>query len=359
MRIVILHDLTVDAYDFATRTGWEIKPEGACKAEVCVPLPAAARLADGRLDVSIVAERLGMPLVADEAHGIWALGPETAVTGRVLTSAVAPDLELPDADGNPFQLSSLRGKKVVLVSWASWCGCRFDLPLWQNLRDRWKEDGVEVVTVALDVDADEAKPFIEKAHAEHPSLIDEAHVSDELFGFVNVPNGVWIDEDGMIVRPAEPAHPGRNPANESFRKIDTATVLPDVAEMLVEARKIKSDPDIYVEMIDDWIANDRDSRYALAPDEVIRRSDPRTNAEATAAAEFELGQHLHRAGDHAAAIPHWREAHRLYPANWTYKRQAWQFEDPFRQGHTNAYDSSWFEDLKKIGAENYYPQIVP
>jgi peroxiredoxin len=359
VRTVILHDLSVDEHDFASRTGWAVKPEGACKAEVCVPLPPEVRTADGRLDVGILAEKLGMPLVQDAAHGIWALGPETTVTGRVLTSAVAPDLELPDADGNTFTLSSLRGKKVVLVSWASWCGCRFDLPLWQQLRDRWKDEGVEVVTVALDVEASEARPFIEKAHPEHPSLIDEAHVSDELFGFVNVPNGVWIDEEGMIVRPAEPAHPGRNPANESFRKVDVSTVPPDVAEMLIEARKIKSDPDMYVEMIDDWIANDRASRYALAPEEVVRRSASRTDAEATAAAEFELGQHLHRAGDHTAAIPHWREAHRLHPDNWTYKRQAWQFEDPFRQGRTEAYESSWFEDLKKIGAENYYPEIVP
>jgi peroxiredoxin len=356
---VILHDLSVDEHDFATRTGWAIKPEGACKAEACVPLPADVRLDDGHLDVVVLAKRLGMPLIADVAHGIWALGPETAVTGRVLTSAVAPELDLPDADGNSFKLSSLRGQKVVLVSWASWCGCRFDLPLWQQLRERWKPLGVEVVTVALDVEANDARPFIEKAHPEHPSLIDEAHVSDELFGFVNVPNGVWIDEDGMIVRPAEPAHPGRNPATESFRKVDVSTVLPDIAEMLVEARKIKSDPNIYVEMVDDWIARDRESRYALDPDEVVRRSDPRTNAEATAAAEFELGQYLHRAGDHAAAIPHWREAHRLYPDNWTYKRQAWNFEDPMRQGPTDVYDSSWFEDLKKIGAENYYRPIVP
>ena len=61
-----------------------------------------------------------MPLVADAAHGLWALGPETAVTGRALTTAVAPELELPDADGNPFRLSSLRGQKVLLVAWASW-----------------------------------------------------------------------------------------------------------------------------------------------------------------------------------------------------------------------------------------------
>ena len=120
MRTVILHDLTVDEHEFAARTGWSIKPQGACKAEACVPLPPEARTSDSRLDVSVVAPRLGMPLVADEAHGIWALGPETAVTGRALTSAVAPELTLPDADGNPFKLSSLHGQKVLLVAWASW-----------------------------------------------------------------------------------------------------------------------------------------------------------------------------------------------------------------------------------------------
>ena len=117
---MILHDLAVDEHDFETRTGWAIKPQGACKAEVCVPLPAEVRVAGGRLDASVLSERLGMPLVADAAHGIWALGPETAVTGRALTSAVAPELVLSDADGNPFKLSSLRGQKVLLVAWASW-----------------------------------------------------------------------------------------------------------------------------------------------------------------------------------------------------------------------------------------------
>jgi len=350
--------LAIDEHEFATRTGWAIKPEGACKGEVCVPLPAEARLPDGRLDVAVVADRLGMPIVADDAHGIWAVGPETAVTGRALTTALAPDLELPDAEGNMFKLSSLRGQKVVLVAWASWCGCRFDLPIWQELRTRWHERGLEVVTVALDVEASDAVPFIEKAKPEHPSLIDEAHVTDELFGFVNVPNGVWIDEEGVIVRPSEPMHPGRNPATESFRKIDLSTVPDDVKEMLTEARKIKSDPEISTAMIDDWVEHGEQSKYALSPDEVIRRSEPRTDAEATAAAEFELGQHLHRAGDHAAAIPHWREAHRLYPDNWTYKRQAWNIEDPIRQGHTDVYEGSWFEDIKKIGAENYYREII-
>ena len=120
MRTVILHDLTVDEHEFEARTGWSIKPQGACKAEACVPLPPEASASDGRLDASVLASRLGMPLVADDVHGIWALGPETAVTGRALTSAVAPELTLPDADGNPFKLSSLHGQKVLLVAWASW-----------------------------------------------------------------------------------------------------------------------------------------------------------------------------------------------------------------------------------------------
>jgi hypothetical protein len=136
---VILEELAVDAGVFEARTGWAIKPQGACKGEVCVPLPAMAQLADGRLDPTVLAERLGMPLVTDERRPpnmresrpdtgrpprkfgqVWALGPETAVTGRSLTTAVAPELVLPDADGNPFRLSSLRGQKVLLVAWASW-----------------------------------------------------------------------------------------------------------------------------------------------------------------------------------------------------------------------------------------------
>jgi hypothetical protein len=89
-----------------------------CKGEVCVPLPEQA-VADGRIDASTLEERLGMPLVHDGEHGLWALGPES-LTGRALLSATAPELVLPDVDGRPFALSSLHGQKVVLVAWASW-----------------------------------------------------------------------------------------------------------------------------------------------------------------------------------------------------------------------------------------------
>ncbi len=117
---MLLNSLTVEADRLAARTGWVVKPEGACKGEVCVPLPEDAWMGDDRLDVEVLSGRLGMPLVRHEDTDLWALGPETAVTGRALTTVVAPDLTLPDAAGATFRLSSLRGQKVVLVAWASW-----------------------------------------------------------------------------------------------------------------------------------------------------------------------------------------------------------------------------------------------
>ena len=108
---MIVDSLDASAEDFAAATGWEIKPEGACKGEVCVPLGS------GGFDLQSTTERLGMALVADETHGRWAIGPDS-VGGRALVTALAPELVLGDLDGNEFRLSSLRGQKVVVVSWA-------------------------------------------------------------------------------------------------------------------------------------------------------------------------------------------------------------------------------------------------
>ncbi len=113
---MLLTELTMSAVDFEEATGWAAKPEGMCKGEVCVPAPGA--VTDGAVDIEAVSARLGMALVHDEQHAVWALGPESG--GRALTTAVAPELELPDADGNPFKLSAMHGRKVLLVAWASW-----------------------------------------------------------------------------------------------------------------------------------------------------------------------------------------------------------------------------------------------
>jgi hypothetical protein len=115
---VILTELIADADAFATRTGWTAKPQGLCQGEVCVPAPGAL-LDDGRLDIAVVAARLDMPLVRDDAHDMWALGPASP-RGHTLASAEAPDPLLEDRDGNPFRLSTLHGRKVLLVAWASW-----------------------------------------------------------------------------------------------------------------------------------------------------------------------------------------------------------------------------------------------
>jgi hypothetical protein len=112
---MLLDTLAVDPAEFEARTGWQAKPEGLCKGERCVPLPGGTT---APLDVRIVSERLGMPLVHDDTTGRWVLGPEGG--GRALSSATAPDLELPDIHGEPFRLSALHGRKVLLVAWASW-----------------------------------------------------------------------------------------------------------------------------------------------------------------------------------------------------------------------------------------------
>ena len=110
-------DLTLD--EFHRLTGWEIKPEGACRDEQCVPLPDTAITRDGRVDMPVVAERLGMPIAHDEQHGLWAIGPASGGR-RVLDSVQMPELVLPDFDGGAFDFSTLRGRKVALVAWASW-----------------------------------------------------------------------------------------------------------------------------------------------------------------------------------------------------------------------------------------------
>ena len=225
--------------------------------------------------------------------------------------------------------------------------------MWQELRTELHPEGLEIVTVALDTGgAAAAGPFIDMAKPEHPALIDEAHLLDELLGVVNVPTGVWIDEQGTIVRPPGPAFPGRAVIAEMPIP---AEAPPRIAEMLQEAAKIRIDPQRYVQALRDWVAHGSDSAYALDPDEVVARSTPRPPETSRAAACFELGQHLHRVGLPDAAVPWFREAPALQPGNWTYQRQAWEFVDPILQGPSEQYEGDWLSDVRAIGAENYYP----
>jgi len=111
---MLLRSLEITPEEFEAGTGWSIKPEGACKGDVCIPLPAGS---GDRIDVRAVAEAMNLPLVAAPEHGLWALGPES-IGGRALTTAKAPNMILPDLDGVPFELASLAGQKVLVYAWA-------------------------------------------------------------------------------------------------------------------------------------------------------------------------------------------------------------------------------------------------
>jgi hypothetical protein len=226
--------------------------------------------------------------------------------------------------------------------------------VWQELREELHPKGLEVVTVALDLKgAETAGRWIEAASPRHPALIDQAHVVDDLFGIVNVPSGVWIDEGGVVVRPPEPAFPGR----PRFRDAPLPENLdPYQREVLQEARRIRTDPERYVAALRDWAERGAASPFALAPDEVLRRSGERGRDRSLAAAHFELAQHLWRTGREAHAVPHFRQARRLQPANWTYKRQAWVLANRF-QAPSDLFEGDWLSDVRAIGAENYYPPL--
>jgi hypothetical protein len=78
--------------------------------------------------------------------------------------------------------------------------------VWQALREELKDQNFELVTVGLDsIGIEGCRAFIDAASPQHPSLIDQHHVLADLFGVINIPSSIWIDEQGMIVRPAEPA----------------------------------------------------------------------------------------------------------------------------------------------------------
>jgi hypothetical protein len=109
---MITGSLDIGVEQFAAGTGWEIKPEGACKSDICVPLPDSRQF-----DVVATAARLGMAVVEDPEAGLWAIGPES-LNSRALVTAQAPELILEELDGTTFRLSSLRGQKVILVAWA-------------------------------------------------------------------------------------------------------------------------------------------------------------------------------------------------------------------------------------------------
>ena len=243
--------------------------------------------------------------------------------------------------------------------------------MWQELRDELAPKGFELVTVGLDtLGAQGCGHFIEATSRSHPELLDTHHLLASRFGVVNIPSAFWVNEEGNIVRPPEPAPappveraPGPRPDGpvpERFRL------------MAREAKKIPNDAAEYHLALRDWVENGEESSFALSPNEVLKRSRPRSTAVALGHAHFELASHLEVNGDHEGAVAHFREAHRLVPDSWTFRRQAWSLEGgpegPFArfwQGPSEndpdawPYASGWLEDVRSVGPENYNPKFKP
>jgi AhpC/TSA family len=119
------NNLWLSLDDLRATTGWELKPQGACLGEVCVPIPAGRetdfiRADRNQFNLAALARQLNQPVVHDDAYAVWFFGEAVNARDNAMQSLQAPDFTLPDLDGRLHSLSEYRGRKILLVSWASW-----------------------------------------------------------------------------------------------------------------------------------------------------------------------------------------------------------------------------------------------
>jgi len=205
--------------------------------------------------------------------------------------------------------------------------------LYKELRSR----NFEIISVAQDTGgAKAAGPWIIAAKPEYTALVDEKQIITQKYGMVNVPTAVWIDEQGRIVRPNEVAF-----IDDRFKSFTNMESAP------------------YIDAIRDWAANGTKSVYVLSEADLRARlkpqSDDRSNDRLQADAEFALAEYLYKQGKGVDAIPHFKEAQRLDPDNWNYKRQAWALSDAERD-----YGTNFGKEVKKLNGKPYYePRKLP
>ena len=210
------------------------------------------------------------------------------------------------------------------------------MPGWQALYRELKDKNFEIISVAQDTGgAKDAGPWITAAKPEFTALVDEQQVVTQLYKMVNVPTAVWIDERGRIVRPNEVAF--IDDRFKSFTGMDSAP---------------------YVAAIRDWAANGARSIYALSDEELKTRlqlSSEHADDRALADAQFALAEYLYKQNKIADAIPHFKEAQRLAPDNWNYKRQAWALSNAERD-----YGTTFKKEVEKLNGKPYYePHKLP
>ena len=111
--------LWVRKVDLPRINEFTVKPQGACRADVCIPIPKTM-VRGAYFDLTGFAKKVGQSVVADNGARVWSFGEIPLVTGAFLTSRTAPDVDVPDRHGRLVRLSGLRGKKVLVLTWASW-----------------------------------------------------------------------------------------------------------------------------------------------------------------------------------------------------------------------------------------------
>lgn len=327
-------DLWVTPAQVTEITGYTPKPEGLCRDEICIPIsrkPADGfvRSKDGGelFNLTKLAEKLSQPVVTDAKRRIWSFGPAGSKSSGGAAPVIAPDFALPDRQGKTVKLSDFRGKKVLLLSWASWCRCREDLGGWETLYKDLKAKNFELVAVAEDTEGEAAcGKYYDQAKATYTALIDKQHVVSSLYKMVNVPMGVWIDEEGKIVRPAEVAY-----------------------SRPVALMSIKVDGGRYVDGLKDWVEKGSKSEFALAPEDQRKRTPSSDAKLGLAEANFKMAVHLQLAGDEGSA-EYFKAAQELAPDNWNYHRQQWAFTP-------KAADMLWLQKFTALKGKPYYAPL--
>jgi peroxiredoxin len=303
----------IPATELARATGWTRKPEGLCKGAICVPVRDAGSLEVGdEIDLSGLAAALGRRCVVDADAQIAAMSLDPADRTMALEGLVAPDLELPDLDGVVHRLSEMRGSKVLLVAFSSWCGCRHDLPGWQELADELAGDGLRIVTIALDDDPEVVRPFTDGIRI--PVLLDRQHLVSEIFAVSNVPTAIWIDEEGRIARP---------------------NGLAFGSDVFAEFTGVESGPTL--DAIRRWV---RDGEVPISPEDAAGAVDDLTDAEIDARLHFRIGAEARQRGQQQAAERHLRTAGELAPLDFSVRRASMPLldEDPFGDEFLRLYD---------------------
>ena len=215
--------------------------------------------------------------------------------------------------------------------------------MWQALYDRVRDRPFVVVAVALDSRPADPLPWIEAAKPTYPCLIDRDHRLADLYGMVNVPQAVWIDEAGRIVRPTESAG-----AYEGFRKMNRATreVPADVAKINADAKAA------YVAAILDWVERGAASEHVFDGAAARAHLPAITEDMARAHAAFRLGQYLIRQGRAAEGDRWLAEASRLHPESWA----IWRQRAGVNELGLAALPDFW-ERVDALGAKRYYAPV--